>query len=287
MRPEPRPLAGLEPTPVAIDHPTQAEAKPETRASAIENELPTYRAIHPMAVISLIAGIASVLGFADLWFLVAAAVALVAGAVALWKIQKLPDLFTGRSFALAGIVLALVFGTFSTTWTVADYLKLQGEIRQFSQKCIDTINTRNVPDILWWRMDPERRRGLTPAQAVERMKEAMPDEGNQQRMVGEVGVLTKQLAKYDGKVEFLRLEEYGSRDLAPFAVVVLKVDLPGYQSKDEGEKYAILLVNKDPKATSNPWWIQYIGYPYQPKSFVVPSKPLDDGHNHGDGEHGH
>src|SRR5260370_23072337 len=83
--------------------------------SAIENELPTYRAISPGAVVSLIFGILAVLSFASWYFLAFAAAAIVVGVLSGRKIQKMPDVLTGNGIAQAGIALGRIFGLTAVT----------------------------------------------------------------------------------------------------------------------------------------------------------------------------
>ena len=77
-------------------------------STVIENEIPAYRAISPLAVLSLVLGLLSLLCFTDPSFLVVAALAVTAGLLADRKIQRMPDVLTGRRLAQAGVALGLL-----------------------------------------------------------------------------------------------------------------------------------------------------------------------------------
>ncbi len=94
-----------------------APGRPSSSVAAIENEIPTYRAVSTLAVASLLFGLISGLAFADFNFLVAAALAVGVGALALRKIRRQPDVLTGSGFAQAGIILGLAFALSSVTYT--------------------------------------------------------------------------------------------------------------------------------------------------------------------------
>ena len=78
--------------------------------SVIENELPTYRAISPRAVFSLICGILALFSLAHPFFYVFAVLAVVLGLSADRNIQRYPDMLTGRGLAKAGAAMGLIFG---------------------------------------------------------------------------------------------------------------------------------------------------------------------------------
>jgi hypothetical protein len=33
------------------------------------------------------------------------------------------------------------------------------------------------------------------------------------------------------------------------------------------------------------WWVDDVRFPYKPASYTPPTKPVDDGHGHGEGGH--
>ena len=85
----------------------------EGRAAAIENEIPTYRAISKLAVTSLLCGVFSVLTFADPAFLILVVLAIITGLWAQVRIRRMPDILTGSRLAQTGTALAVVFARYS------------------------------------------------------------------------------------------------------------------------------------------------------------------------------
>jgi len=114
---------------VALDQNLNPSAHREVTNSAIENELPAYRAISPQAVVALICGLLAILSFANLYFLAFAAAAIGLGLLAERKIRRDPEIWTGRGLAHAGAALGLVFGLSAVTSEV-----VQGYLRSRSAR---------------------------------------------------------------------------------------------------------------------------------------------------------
>ena len=70
-----------------------------------------YRALSSLAVISLVAGVLSLLVFVDWMLAVVPLVGIAAGVLALRQIRSSPDAYTGEHLALAGTMLAALFWT--------------------------------------------------------------------------------------------------------------------------------------------------------------------------------
>lgn len=255
----------------------------DSRASVIENEIPTYRAIHPLAVVSLFFGLASLLSFASYNFLVASVLAIVAGAWALLKIGRFPDLYTGQQLARAGLALAVICAVSSVTIDVTRRYIVHRDASAFVNEYIDALNSRRLADAMWYRLPPTERRGTTPEEAVRIFREQYTDPGANERMFGAIRLLNGRLAKEDGHVELIKLEQSGWDALTPYGIGLLKVVL----NKPTGtvtteDQYARVYVKKtlDVKAARRPWFVEDVGYPYKPNSFTLPEKAVDDGHGH-------
>ena len=116
----------LEPKPTSL----QADS---LAASAIENEIPAYRAIAASAVVALILGVASILCFVELVFPAARRTGSLVGFTADRKIQRFPDLFVGRGMAQAGLGLGLVFGLTAVTIGTAQSFLLAKQAKDFGR----------------------------------------------------------------------------------------------------------------------------------------------------------
>ncbi len=143
--------------------------------SAIENEIANYRAITPLAIISLILGVFSVLAFANIYLAAISVAAIAAGALAIRKIQRFPDLYTGKVFAQAGIVIALIFGTSAlTTMAVADLIR-STQAKGFARIYEEALKKGSIEDLLWYATPPETRKGKTPQQVSDDMAGSAKD----------------------------------------------------------------------------------------------------------------
>ncbi len=80
-------------------------------SDAAEAELPEYRALSGLAVIGFLLGLASALAIVHLGLLFIGAAAVICSLVALARIARLPGEVSGRWLALAGIILAVFWGT--------------------------------------------------------------------------------------------------------------------------------------------------------------------------------
>ena len=65
---------------MAVDPQTSTGSALSPVSSPIENELPTYRAVSPLAITSMLLGLVASLTFVSHWFLVAGGLAVVTGA---------------------------------------------------------------------------------------------------------------------------------------------------------------------------------------------------------------
>ena len=155
---------------MAIDPNAPPRSEATFGASAIENELPSYRAVSALAVVSLLLGLASLLSFVDPWFLLAGVGAIVTGALSLLKIRKYSDVLTGTPFAQAGIVLGLMFGLSSTTIRQVDLFLLSRKADQFADKYVRVLQEEGLAEAVWSRLSPSEQVGRSPKQYLSTLK---------------------------------------------------------------------------------------------------------------------
>jgi len=265
---------------VAID-PNVTRTDVESRAaSPIENEIPAYRAISPLAITSLILGALSILSFAHWFFLGFAALAIVLGFLADRKIGRFSDVLTGRGLAQAGIGLGLIFGLASvTTAAVQGYLRSSAATR-FATAYAQVLQDKPVEEALWYQVPPEERKTKTPGQVAKEMREGTPDPGAFEMQTGALRQLKDRLEKdKDTKVRFSKLESHGVDGLTAFATALLELTEPDAKH-DHGEEFALVLLKSDNTKGRFEWRVDEFQFPYKPASFVPASKPVDDGHGH-------
>lgn len=262
-------------------------ANPETTTvSAIENEFPTYRAISPAAVVSLVFGLLSIFCFTHWFFLLFAAAAIALGVHADRKIQRLPDILTGRGLAQAGIGLGLVFGLASITTAAVQDFALRSSARRFGQVYRGSLKQRSIEPALWYYQPPSYRKDKSPEEVAQAMRKS---ESKMFEMeIAELRALNTRLTGIPaGSIEFSGVESYGSEGINAFATILY--DVKGPADKDHAAKESALVVARgEPKGRGRyDWTVERVKYPYRPDSYQPEPKPVDDGHGHGGGGHAH
>jgi hypothetical protein len=275
---------------VAIDQNSSAlEATTESADSPIENELPTYRAISARAVLSAICGGLAVCGFADPTFYVFSILAVGLGIWAHRAIRQHPDMLTGGGLASAGITLGLVFGLASLTVSTVQRFLWNRQAEAYGRKYADVLKSPSLGDVLWYNAHPDLRKAKTGAQLLEQHEAAST---KQQRSMdskmgpmAELTALRRRLASSNKEdVRFVKIENVGedasTRDVLIYALGLYEVEGPGNKEFPEKHQYALAIFKARPQGRTYEWWTEAVRFPYVPKSYEAPTKPVDDGHGH-------
>jgi hypothetical protein len=256
-------------------------AAEDIRASAIENEIPSYRAISRMAVFSLLLGLASVLTFASPWFALAGLGAIATGVVATRTIRRYSDLLTGAKLAQVGIAMGLVFGISALTFGVVQKLKVKQSASTFASQYAEVLAKGDLANAVWFRVDPAGRKTSDPKTFLDEVKKNTRNPDVIETYLG--GVQRLHQAKGEkGDVHFLRMERHGLDGITPFAFAAFEVHGKNAEGKDE-DSYALVELRSPPDAPSFDWYIKEFIYPYKLETYQLKAKPVDDGHNHGGG----
>ena len=250
-------------------------------ASAIENEIPTYRAISPQAVASVILGVLAVLSFAHWIFLVCAAGAIVLGILADRKIVRQNDVLTGRGIAQAGIALGLIFGLSALTTTAVQNWLLVNQATKFAKIYEGVLNKGSFDDAIWYGQPPMYRSGKTPLEVVTEMKKSRPGGSMFDMEHMPLMRLRERLNEGGADIRLSEIEQYGKEGLNAFAAVRYELYAAGSTPLPEEERFAVVLLKGLPRGQRFDWWVEKVGFPYKPKSFQPITKPVDDGHGHG------
>lgn len=265
---------------------TLATGSPEV--SAIENELPAYRAISPLAVFSVLMGALAVMCFVDFWFLIAGALAVVAGAYAEHRIRKMPDILTGRGLAQGGIALGLVFSLSSVTFYWVQRTLITRDATAFAKQYTAVLSSRKLEDALWYRLPPGQRKGSSPDEVHKRLQ-ATRDPAVLQQIAGPIQTVISSLTGQGEKLTFVEIESIGTSEIestgrkvmGPYAVGVLQLDIPKGESTPARRELVGVILKAEVEGGKNKWWVDQVIYPYHPATYVAPVAPLDDGHGHG------
>lgn len=273
---------------MAIDsNPTPS--KPEmASASAIENELPTYRAISPHAVLSLILGVLSLLCFTHRFFLTFAAAAILLGLYADRRIRRLSDVLTGRGLAQAGIALGLIFGLASLTTAAVQDVVLLRESKKFARTYLAALKERPIEKALWYHQPPSFRKDKSPEEVAQAIRKSMPDPRMFEMETSELRALKARLASSPQEaLDLVRIEKHGLQGLDAYAFALLEVHGPGGKADPEQEQFALVVLRGESKDRKYEWTVESLKFPYKPASFVPAERPVDGGQGHGGGGHAH
>jgi hypothetical protein len=270
---------------VAIDpkmenSPGTLEAVAAPNASAIENELPTYRAVSPHAVLALVCGLLAVFSFAHFSFLLFAAAAIVLGFVADRKIARMPEVLTGRFLAQAGIALALIFGLSAITLTlVQDRIRMR-EAEKFARHYAQVLTKGTYEDALWYGRDPNSRRGMTPQELAAETARFMTGPQKLDAENSPLKKLVERLKEIQGEVDFIKIEKQGQDKLDSFATALYEIHPAADKSIDEAERYVLVYFKGWNTNRRYEWWAEQVVFPAQPDTFTPPAAAVDDGHGH-------
>jgi len=259
-----------------------AEALP-----AIENEIPTYRAISTRAVFSVICGVLASFSFASLSFLIFAVLAVVLGGAAILAIKRHPDMLTGRGLANAGIAMGLIFGLVSATYSGVQSFVLTQAATRFGREYAAAVQSGSWGKMLWYTFPPETRKNKTPEEALREYEATKTKERMMvDQKTGPMQTLRKRLASSkDEAFHFVDIEAQGldeghGRDLGYYATALFEVEGPGNKDFPEKKQFALAIFKGRIQGRHYEWWVEDVRFPYQPRSYKAPAKPVDDGHGH-------
>jgi hypothetical protein len=264
------------------------------RISAIENEIPEYRAISPLAICSILFGMVSALSFIDPWFLIAGVIAVGFGFLAIRNINRFPTVLTGKSIAQAGIGLALAFSLSAGTITLLNGFILNQRAAAFGKSFAKIIASNDLADAMWYRTPPSGRRGLTPRKLLAELEKASPDAIALEDRVGPVRNLLQRAARPGAKLTFEGVEKSGHDRLMTFAVLVYKIQggtldkkvnpdrpvTPDEKALDQEIVHAAIEIRSEAGDPPFSWYIYNVILPYKKHTHVLAVQPVDDGHGH-------
>jgi hypothetical protein len=243
---------------VAIDPDAPTSPASTVEGPVIENELPTYRAIHPLSIISLALGVLAILCFADLWFLIVAAAAVGAGLLAERAIRRLPNELTGRGFAQAGIALGLIFGLGAVTTEYVQMFLRRSEAAKFARGYAKLIEEGSLSQCLWYRIPPEARKTMDPDEMMKQFQQSSAREPMMyEEQVRPVKQIQDRVAK-GAKVSYFGVVAEALDGLTPIVQARLKVEGP-----DAGPEDALLIIKGYPGRPVQ-WSIERVVFPYKP-----------------------
>jgi hypothetical protein len=266
---------------VATDHKTSSLLTDAPTSSAIENELPTYRALSSRAILSIIFGVLALLSMAHPFFYLFAVLAVVLGLTADRNIQRFPDMLTGRRLAQTGAAMGLVFGL-----GIATVSTVQGVIRSrnasgFATYYAKTLKDGSLADTMWLGMAPGMRKGMTVDDVMQKMQSSKKqDQAMMDMKIGPLKTLKRRLASKDQDIHFVKLEGEADEGTNLVALALLEVHGPESKEFPNKEEYVLAIMKGSSVDGAYEWWVEDVKYPYTPATAVIQQKPADDGHGH-------
>ncbi|MFO0953883.1 MAG: DUF4190 domain-containing protein [Isosphaeraceae bacterium] len=258
-------------------------------ASPIENEIPTYRAISPGAVAALICGLMAVLSYAHWFFLVFSALAVVFGFLADRKIQRYPDMLTGRGLAQAGVALGLVFGLTSVTIATVQSFLIRRDAANFAQAFESVLTKGSYDDVIFYNQPPTARKNSSSEKFAKDLKAKLTENRMIEMQLAPFRDLKTAVDSPGAECHYAKIESSADDGRYRYAAALYEVHAPSRPNPQEKEAFA-LAVLKGMKTESGAyeWWVEDVKFPYKPSTFVRAEKAPDDGHGHGEGDgHGH
>ena len=267
-----------------IDPNRKAASSETLTLSAIENEIPAYRAISPGAIVSLMCGVIAILSYANWFFLVFAALAIVFGVLSQRKIQRFPDTLTGQRLAQTGIALGLIFSLTSLTITMVQSVIRERQARAFAQGFELVLTKGGIDDVLFYNQPPPVRKDSTPAKLAAEMKKSS-DNRMAEMQTGVFREVKDRLQEPGADLHFQKIETHSDDGTALFAGALYEIHMPNRSTPGDKETFLLALMKaiKNDKGQYE-WWVEDLRFPYTPSSFVPAEKPVDDGHGHAPGE---
>jgi Domain of unknown function (DUF4190) len=267
---------------VPIDQKLNVPATGSSTVPAIENEIAAYRALSPGAIVALVCGVLSILSFASYYFLAFSVAAIVLGVLADRKIQRLPEILTGRGLAQAGVGLGLMFGlTAVTVSTVQDFIRAS-QAKTFAHTVEDLLKKGPYDQLIWYSQPAAVRARNTPEKLLKDMSKDAQSAMSLNERYGALKQLSESLKAPENEVHFKGLEGHGEDGLDSYAGVLYEVHFPKAEKPEDKERFALAVIKGVKSKTGVlEWYIDSVQYPYKPQSFSGPApKAVDDGHGH-------
>ncbi|WP_165071087.1 DUF4190 domain-containing protein [Paludisphaera rhizosphaerae] len=293
---------------MAIEHestrPDESDLK-MLRRSAIENEIPTYRAVSSLAVVAVLFGLLGALSFTHWAFYLCAAVAVVLGFLADRSIQKRSDVLTGQGLARAAMAMGLIFGLSIFTISAVQHFLAKRQAAAFAVEYGERLKSGSLAELYWIGLLPQQRANVTPEDNLKQMQSQASEAPMMDMKYGALRKLSQDLhGSPESTIKFNSIEKLEREDLTLVALALFDVHVGEIKDEHkegeaakEGEAehkhehqephddYALAVIKGMVPENKNAyeWWIEDVLYPYKPKTAALPEKKVDDGHGHAGG----
>ncbi len=236
------------------DSKSPAIATPET---SIDGEYTAYRAIQPLASISLVFGIFSILCLLDLSFWPLVVIALASSGVAIRQIRKYPDLLTGQTPAKIGASLAIGFLLAASSINVTQYMINRTRASQFGTGFAKVLADEPLETLIWWELPAQARRSSTPEEAYENMVKQAPNPELLRPKVDPLKSLKARLASTPNQVvTFQGVKEIRVEELNVLASLLYDVTGPTSEAYPEPKQELLVFLKGNNASGTFEWSVE-------------------------------
>ncbi|MGO9599736.1 MAG: DUF4190 domain-containing protein [Isosphaeraceae bacterium] len=252
------------------------------QGSAIENELPTYRAISWRAILSLLLGILALFILAHPFFYLCAVLAVLLGITADWNIQRYSDILTGRKLAQTGVALGLIFGLGIFTVTTVQSIFRSRHAASYAKYYAEVAKTASLPELMMLGIPPSQRSSVSPEDLMKRFESTKRKDPTIEMKLTPIRSLKKRLdSSKEQEIHFVKLEKEGTEKLTYIALALFEIDGPETKEFPQKEEFALVRLHGSSEGGKGfEWWVDDVSYPYKPSSATIPEKSGGDGHGH-------
>lgn len=271
---------------MAVDQNLTPPAPETSRVSAIENEIPAYRAVSPQAVLSLILGLLGLLSFTNWFFLIFSVIAVLLGVYAERRIRRDPEIWTGLRLAQVGTAMGMIFGLAAITISLVQGVVRSYDASKFAREYVEVLKKGSIEDAIYHTVAPVARENKKPDELYKSMRgQAKEQQQFEMHFAGLLAVKKRLTDDAASDVHFERLETHGVDGLDRYATALVEIHSPKAKGTPEEEQYALFLMKSSPHTGKSGWYVEETKFPYTPSSYVPQPKAPDDGHGHGGGGH--
>ncbi len=251
---------------MAIDSRPPVQPLEDDDTSPIENQVATYRALNPLSIVSLILGIASILTFTHLNFIVCGVAAIAVGLLAQRQIRKLPDVLTGTNLAKAGIALALLFTLMAVTISSVQTWIYGHEAAKFARAYVKVLDTGSYEDMMALHANSAARAGKTSKQVVEEMTAGSRDPREFEMSNRPAITLKKRLSNgLPRTVEYVGIQANQLDAMTLHSSALIKIVGGKNETFPEDTQYVLVQFQGNVQAPGYGWMISDVQFPHVPK----------------------
>jgi hypothetical protein len=230
-----------------------------------ENVVSTYRAISPLAIASLVFGIAAILSFLSMWFAISGALAVASGILAIRAIHRLPEALTGERMANVGISLGLLFSLAAVTISLVQVWIIRREAAKFARSYVEAVQSGSLANVMYLHADAAFRKDKTPAENLADLHKAAGKPGMFDTETRETQLMLDRIKSTpDQKVSLARILRQEVDGLNAYAEALLVLEGPKSAEFPAETQYALISLRGYPEGRLYGWKVGSVKFPYSP-----------------------